>query len=74
MLSGEEDSKDPTCIESGYRAYEEQRTIRIEELLPTGHQFTEWIIDSEAKTKTHTCRKCGFEETIRISSIPEELL
>ena len=73
-LSDEADHKDPTCVDPGYRAYEEQGTIRIEELPPTGHQFTEWDVDSEAKTRTHTCNICGYEETIRISSIPENLL
>lgn len=74
LINGKEDRQEPTCIESGYRAFEEQGTIHIEELPPSGHQFNEWTIDSEAKTKTHICQICGYKETIRISSIPEESL
>ena len=74
LINSEKDHKEPTCVDSGYIALEERGTIRIEELPPTGHQFSDWIIDSEAKTRTHLCQKCGYKETIRISSIAEELL
>lgn len=71
IINGEE-RKEPTCTESGYRAVEEQGTIYIEEIPATGHQFSEWNI--EDGKRTHFCQICGYEETIRISSIPEENL
>ena len=64
----------PTCTESGYRTVEEQGVIRLEEIPPLGHQFGDWIIAEDGKSKTHTCSACGYEETIRIGLVPEEKL
>lgn len=72
--SGAYTASEPTCTESGYRVIEEQGVISFEEIPPLGHQFSSWVIDLESNTKTHTCQLCGYQETIWLSSIPEDSL
>ena len=69
-----QDYQEPTCVESGYRLIEEAGQIRFEIFPPTGHQFDEWVQDSEGKAQTHTCRICGYQETIRIDTLPANTL
>ena len=68
------ESKAPTCTESGYKAIEEQGTIRFEQIPPAGHRYGEWAVIDGGTARTRTCLVCGYEETIRISTVPEELL
>ena len=70
--SGTFSASEPTCTESGYSVIEEQGVIHFEEIPAIGHQFSSWMIDQEANAKTHICQRCGYQETIRLSSIPED--
>ena len=63
-----------TCTESGYKIIEKQGVVTLEEIPPLGHQFNEWEIDYNSESKKHTCKICGYEEIIHLSSIPEETL
>lgn len=63
-----------TCTEPGYILTTKLSTgaITVENLAAKGHAYGEWIMDAEGATRSRLCGACGRQETVRISSIPEE--
>lgn len=62
-----------TCTEDGYILTTEldTGTTTIEHLIAEGHAFQAWTTDAETDMQTRVCKKCGFQEQIRVSTIPE---
>lgn len=61
-----------TCTEDGKRVsactYEGCDVTQTEKLQKLGHDWTEWIVNEEANTKTHTCNTCHKSETQSLST------
>ena len=70
------EGQEPTCTEPGYilKESQESNSVLIETIPPKGHQFSDWAVTADGKSRSHICRVCGYEETVRISSILEEVL
>lgn len=63
-----------TCTEPGYVMNSDllTGTTSVEHLPVLGHDFSKWTADQAAATQSRTCSRCGFEETIRLSSVTDE--
>jgi hypothetical protein len=65
---------EPTCTEEGYLLLTDPAagTTQVQHLPALGHAFSEWVTDEAAALQRRACSRCGLEETLRISTIPEE--
>jgi len=66
--------QEPTCTASGYRiTTDPARGVSTVENLPAvGHDWPDWTTDAAAGVQRRICAACGYEEQVRISSIPME--
>lgn len=67
---------EPTCTEDGYLLLTDPAagTTQVEHLPALGHAFGEWVTDEAAALQRRACSRCGLEESLRISTIPEETM
>lgn len=65
---------EPTCTEAGYILTTDPAagSTTVQNLPAVGHSFTPWQPDAAGNTESRSCTVCGFRESLRISTIPEE--
>lgn len=68
-----ENKTTPTCTDGGYSGDTfctvcNRQTVKGTALSALGHGWSEWVENTEATMKTHTCERCGVSESVPIET------